>query len=100
MAKNKSYKEKGAFLRQCVGCGKRSQKNEFIRIARTPAGEIVIDGVPSVGGRGAYICNNEECLKKAIKNGRLSKNLKAEVPESIIEQLKINGYEKTEDSQE
>lgn len=85
----KKSKEKGAFLRQCVGCGKRGMKNEFIRIARTPDNEIVIDGTPSCGGRGAYICNNEECLRKAVKNGRLSKNLRAEIPETIIDSLKL-----------
>ena len=89
MGKSKSYKEKGAFLRQCIGCGKRALKNEFIRIARTTDGEIIIDGTPSVGGRGAYICRNEECLKKALKNGRLSKNLRVEVPETVYQKLKI-----------
>jgi predicted RNA-binding protein YlxR (DUF448 family) len=84
----KKNKEKGAFLRQCVGCGRQGLKNEFIRIAKTPSGEIVIDGTPSVGGRGAYICNNSECLKKALKNGRLSKNLRSEIPETILKSLK------------
>ena len=89
----KKTKEKGAFLRQCVGCGKRGLKNEFIRIAKTPSGEIVIDGTPSVGGRGAYICNNTECLKKSLKNGRLAKNLRAEIPESILQTLKLKTEE-------
>ena len=92
----KKNKEKGAFLRQCVGCGKRGLKNEFIRIAKTPDGRIVIDGIQSFGGRGAYICNNSECLKKAIKNGRLSKNLRSEVPETIIKELKLVTNEKTD----
>lgn len=92
----KKSKEKGAFLRQCVGCGKRGLKNEFIRIAKTPDGRIVIDGIQSSGGRGAYICNNSECLKKAIKNGRLSKNLRSEVPETIIKELKLVTNEKTD----
>jgi predicted RNA-binding protein YlxR (DUF448 family) len=92
----KKSKEKGAFLRQCVGCGKRGLKNEFIRIAKTPDGKIVIDGIPSSGGRGAYICNDAECLKKAVKNGRLSKNLRSEIPETIINELKLVTNEKTD----
>ena len=85
----KKNKEKGAFLRQCVGCGKQGLKNEFIRIARTKNGEIVVDGSQSHGGRGAYICNNAECLKKALKNGRLAKNLRADIPETVLETLKL-----------
>ena len=84
----KKKREKGAFLRQCVGCGKRAHKSEFIRIAATADGIVAIDEKSSLGGRGAYLCKDEACLKKAIKNGRMSKTLRINVPDEIYENLK------------
>ncbi len=85
----KKNKEKGAFLRQCVGCGKRTNKNELIRIAKSPQGIVSIDFDSSSDGRGAYVCKNEDCIKKAAKNGRLNKTLRQTVPDYIYENLKL-----------
>ena len=93
----KPKREKGAFLRQCVGCGKRAHKSEFIRIAGTSDGMVSIDVNSSQGGRGAYLCRDEACLKKAIKNGRLSKTLRMPVPDSIYENLKITADKNVDD---
>lgn len=46
-------------------------------------------------GRGTYICKSEECLKKLIKNKRLSKTFEMEIPANTYENLEkiINGGE-------
>ena len=59
----------------CVACRQMKEKAELVRIVKTPTGEIVLDGGARIGGRGAYICKNEECLDKVIKSKR---------PESIL----------------
>ena len=93
----KPKREKGAFLRQCVGCGKRAHKSEFIRIAKTFDGTVVVDENSSLGGRGGYICRDAVCLKKAIKNGRLNKTLRTTVPDNIYENLKITADKNVDD---
>ena len=73
--------------RKCVGCGEMRDKKEMIRVIRTPEGEICLDVTGRANGRGAYICNSAECLKKAVKNRGLEKSLKAQIPGDILEQM-------------
>lgn len=62
-------------------------KKELIRVVRTPEGDVVLDATGKKSGRGAYVCKNEACLKKAIKSGRIKNNLETEVPENIVNDL-------------
>ena len=73
--------------RKCVGCGTVKNKSELIRVVRSPENEISIDGKGKKSGRGAYLCRDSECLKKAIKSKRLDKNLNVKVSEEIFEEL-------------
>ena len=70
-------------LRKCVGCGEMREKKEMIRVLRTPEDEIILDTTGRANGRGAYICNNSECLAKAIKNKGLERSLKSRIPEEV-----------------
>jgi predicted RNA-binding protein YlxR (DUF448 family) len=63
-------------------------KRSLIRIVRKPDGEIMVDKTGKVAGRGAYLCNSEECLKKALKTKSLEKALKANLDDSTVESLK------------
>ena len=54
-------------LRQCVGCGEMKGKKEMLRVLKTPEGEICLDTTGKKNGRGAYICQKPECLKKLKK---------------------------------
>ena len=73
--------------RKCVGCGEMRDNKEMIRVIRTPEGEICLDVTGRANGRGAYICNSAECLKKAVKNRGLEKSLKAQIPGDILEKM-------------
>lgn len=73
--------------RKCVGCGEMRDKKKMIRVIKTPEGEICLDVTGRANGRGAYICNSAECLKKAVKNRGLEKSLKAQIPGDILEQM-------------
>lgn len=73
--------------RKCVGCGEMRDKKDLIRVIKTPDGEIRLDTTGRANGRGAYICNSAECLKKAVKNRGLEKSLKAQIPGDILEQM-------------
>lgn len=79
--------EKKIPQRKCLGCMQSFPKKELIRIVRTPDGEICIDLTGKKSGRGAYICKNEACLKKAVKAKRLQTNLEAPISEELLEEL-------------
>ena len=73
--------------RKCLGCMQSFPKKELIRVVRLPEGEVEIDLTGKKSGRGAYICKNEACVKKAIKSKRLGTNLEVEIPDEIAEAL-------------
>ena len=61
--------------RQCLGCNEHKPKAELLRVVRAPDGSVSLDFKGKASGRGAYICKNPACFKKAKKAGRFSKNL-------------------------
>ena len=82
--------------RTCVSCNQKRDKKELIRIVINKQNEIKIDKTGKQDGRGTYICNNLECLEKAIKAKKIQRALKIQdIPNEIFEDLKniINGGE-------
>ena len=73
--------------RKCTGCQGRFPKNTLIRVLRTPEGEIVLDLTGKRSGRGAYICKNASCLKKARKARRLESSLECSIPDEIFDRM-------------
>ena len=74
--------------RTCLGCNEAKPKNELIRIVKQSDGKIFVDKTGKAEGRGAYICNNVECLEKAIKSKKLSRSLETEINNEIYESLR------------
>ncbi len=50
-------------------------KKELIRVLHTTEDTIEIDRTGKKNGRGAYLCDNAECLKKAMKSHALERSL-------------------------
>ena len=73
--------------RQCVGCRTMTDKRELVRIVKTPEGEIVLDTTGKKSGRGAYVCRNPECLRKARKSRALERAFSAPIPEEVYDAL-------------
>ena len=73
--------------RECIACQDRDNKKELIRIVKNKEGQIFIDLTGKANGRGAYICKDSECLKKAIKSKALNRAFKMEVPNEVYEKL-------------
>ena len=63
-------------------------KKELIRIVKSPEGEVSVDLTGKKSGRGAYICKDIECLEKAFKAKRLSRNLDIAIDNEIYERLR------------
>ena len=74
-------------LRMCLGCREMKPKRELIRAVRSPEGEVSLDFRGKKPGRGAYICRNPECLKRATKSKALSRAFGVEIPQSLMELL-------------
>lgn len=74
--------------RTCLGCKESKNKKELIRIVKQNDGKIFIDKTRKANGRGAYICNNIECLEKAIKSKRLENNFETKIDNEIYESLR------------
>ena len=74
--------------RRCVACNEQKDKKELLRIVRTPEGNLEVDLTGKKNGRGAYICKNEECLKKVIKSKRLEKNLDISIDSDFYEDVR------------
>ncbi len=70
-------------LRQCIGCGEMKSKKEMIRILRTESGEITLDATGRKNGRGAYLCPDMECFRKAVKNRGIERSFKMPVPKEV-----------------
>ena len=73
--------------RQCMGCRERKAKRELIRVVRTPEGEVKLDFGGKMNGRGAYICPQSECLKKAVRSKALDRSLEVTIPEDVYARL-------------
>lgn len=70
------------------GCNAKKNKNELIRIVKDKDGNINIDKTGKANGRGAYICDNIECLEKAVKSRRVEKAFDIKIDEKIYENLR------------
>ena len=112
--KQKGEKVRKVPQRRCVGCGGTFDKKDLLRIVRAPmdvqtpaetdaepetmqtapvadenipaAERISIDFTGKKSGRGAYICPEVECLKKARKAKRLERIFETSVPDSVYEE--------------
>ncbi len=74
-------------MRKCTGCGEMKPKKELVRVVRSPEGEISLDLTGKKNGRGAYICKNAECLKKAQKAKRIERSFACAIPDELYEEM-------------
>lgn len=74
--------------RTCMGCGIKQNKKDFIRIVKNKNGEINIDKTGKMPGRGAYLCDNIECLEKAMKSKKIEKTFECKIDNNIYEKLR------------
>ena len=79
--------EKRVPKRMCVTCRKMFEKAELTRIVKNKDGSIILDETFKEPGRGAYICNNENCLARVMKERRFERALSAQIPAQVYERL-------------
>ena len=81
--------------RKCIVCQTRDAKRGLIRVVKNKENEIFIDPTGRANGRGAYVCANQECLKKAIKTKQLNRAFNIEFDDHVYENL-LSQLEKLE----
>jgi len=74
-------------MRMCVGCREMKPKKELLRAVRSPEGQVSLDTTGKKPGRGAYCCYNAECLRRALKQGQLDRQLEVKLSPEVNEQL-------------
>ena len=73
--------------RQCMGCRERKEKKAMIRVVRCTDGSVSLDFSGKLNGRGAYVCPDLECLKKAQKSKALERSLEVAIPQEVYDRL-------------
>ena len=73
--------------RMCVGCRQMKEKPQLIRVVRSPEGEVSLDPRGKKPGRGAYVCPDPACLKRAMKSKALERAFQAPLPPEVLDQL-------------
>ena len=74
-------------MRQCMGCNEHKPKLELLRVVRSPEGEIALDFTGKKSGRGAYICRDVKCLRRARKSLRIDHTLDCKVPDEVYDAM-------------
>ena len=73
--------------RQCLGCREMKPKRELIRVVKSPEGDVSLDFKGKKPGRGAYLCPDRECLRRARKARALERAFSVPLPEEVYAAL-------------
>ena len=84
--------------RMCVGCREKRDKKDLLRVVRTPEGQLVLDATGKRSGRGAYVCHDVECLKKARKSRALERAFSTAIPPEVYDAMEaeLEGHNELE----
>ena len=74
-------------LRMCTGCGEMKPKRELVRVVKNADGQVALDKTGKLPGRGAYVCNSADCLRKARKARRLERAFAMKMPDALYDAL-------------
>lgn len=74
-------------LRKCVATGEMLPKKAMIRIVRSKEGDVSVDPTGKKSGRGAYVSKSEEAVELARKKQILERQLEANIPDEVYEEL-------------
>lgn len=73
--------------RTCIACKNKNDKKNLIRIVKNND-EIKLDFTGKLNGRGAYICNDINCIEKCIKAKALNRAFGQNVTEQTYAKIK------------
>ena len=74
-------------MRMCIACKQMKPKGEMTRVVKNADGEIFPDPTGKAQGRGAYICGDDECLKKLTDKKLLHKSFSVNVAPEVYREI-------------
>ncbi len=74
-------------MRMCTGCGEMFDKRTLVRVVKSPEGEVSLDLTGKKAGRGAYVCKNADCLKKARKKRAFERAFSIQIDDSVYDKM-------------
>jgi len=86
-AKPKGKKPRKVPLRMCVGCREMKPKASLLRVVRAQDGAVSWDPKGKAPGRGAYVCRDAACFKRAVKQKQLERALDHAIDPAVFEAL-------------
>ena len=72
--------------RMCIACRQLFEKKQMLRVVRSED-KIFLDFTSKASGRGAYVCNNPDCVKKIKKQKLLNKVFSSPVDDEIYNSI-------------
>ena len=78
--------EKKIPMRTCIACRAEKPKRELIRVVKF-GDEIKLDLTGKANGRGAYVCNNVECIEKLKKGKLLNRTFSCQVLDATYDAI-------------
>ncbi len=78
--------EKKVPIRTCIACRTAKPKKELVRIVKFND-QIKLDLTGKLNGRGAYICNDENCIRKLKKQKLLNRAFSCQVEDSVYDSI-------------
>lgn len=78
--------EKKVPMRTCIACRTCKPKKELIRIVKSEEG-IFLDRTGRKNGRGAYICDDANCIAKLKKGKLLSRAFSCQVGDEVYDRI-------------
>ena len=73
--------------RRCVGCRDRKGKKSLLRVVKSPEGTVSLDFGGKKPGRGAYVCHDVECLRRARKSRALERAFETAIPAEVYDAM-------------
>ena len=73
--------------RMCIACREMKDKKDLVRFVKSGE-DVCLDKTGKQAGRGAYVCNNSECINKCIKTRALNRAFKTNISQEVYNKLK------------
>lgn len=73
--------------RMCIACREHDAKRSYVRLVRTPEGQVEVDRTGKANGRGAYLCRRRACWRRAIDSRAIERALKIEMDDETRARL-------------
>ena len=80
-------KTKKVPMRMGTGCGEMFDKRTLVRVVKSPDGEVSLDLTGKKSGRGAYVCKNSDCMKKARKKRAFERTFGMQIEDSVYDNM-------------